>query len=539
MIRNGNPVGEERVPENPPSWQRLTLGDVCMALAGSGFPKALQGKLEGEFPFFKVGDISEAWQEGRSYLNRSYNYLSRDEARSLGAKPLPSNSTVFAKIGAAIALNRRAILSEPSLVDNNVMGLFPLPDVLNATLLFYFMRTVRLADASRATTVPSVRKSDVENIPFSLPPLPEQHRIVAEIEKQFTRLDASVESLKRARANLKRYRASVLKSACEGTLAPTEAELARAEGRDYEPADELLERILAERRARWESQETKRGKYKEPVAPDTSELPALPEGWVWATVGQLISRSEYGTSVKCDYGSVGPPILRIPNIAAGEIDLSDVKYSTQDLSIDNESALQPGDILMCRTNGSINLVGRTAVVRTKLEPLYGFASYLLRFRLLEYEPLPQWLHIHSNSRLGRAFVELHAASSAGQNNISLTLIHGMPIPLPPLAEQQRIVAEVERRLSVIQQSETAMVASLARAERLRQSILKQAFSGQLVPQDPSDEPASALLERIKAEREVAKEAEAPKARTRRARVGSSGRGKGARERQPTLPEAST
>ena len=120
---------------------------------------------------------------------------------------------------------------------------------------------------------------------MSLPPLPEQRRIVAEIEKQFTRLDASVDGLKRAQANLKRYRASVLKAACEGKLVPTEAELARTEGRDYEPADQLLKRILAERRAQWGSQKNHRGKYKEPVLPDTTDLPDLPRGWVWSTLG--------------------------------------------------------------------------------------------------------------------------------------------------------------------------------------------------------------------------------------------------------------
>ena len=120
-----------------------------------------------------------------------------------------------------------------------------------------------------------------------LAPIPEQRRIVAEIEKQFTRVDASVAALRRTQANLKRYRASVLRAACSGELVPTEAELARAEGREYEPADVLLERILAERRARWESQEKRRGKYKDPAAPDTSDLPTLPEGWVWATLPQL------------------------------------------------------------------------------------------------------------------------------------------------------------------------------------------------------------------------------------------------------------
>ena len=168
------------------------------------------------------------------------------------------------------------------------MGLYPSSKAVDPVFLFYFTWTVKLGETARATTVPSIRKSDVEGIELPLPPLPEQHRIVAEIETQFTRLDASVAALRRAQANLKRYRASVLKSACEGWLVPTEAELTRSEGRDYEPAGVLLERILVERRARWESQEKRRGRYKEPSAPDTSALPELPEGWVWATVEQVI-----------------------------------------------------------------------------------------------------------------------------------------------------------------------------------------------------------------------------------------------------------
>ena len=116
---------------------------------------------------------------------------------------------------------------------------------------------------------------------------------MAEIEKQFTRLDASVAALKRVQANLERYRASVLKAACEGALVPTEAELARSEGRDYEPADRLLSRILSERRARWESQENRGRKYKEPVAPDTSDLPELSEGWVWS-----IDSTNWSTTLK-------------------------------------------------------------------------------------------------------------------------------------------------------------------------------------------------------------------------------------------------
>ena len=400
---------------------------------------------------------------------------------------------------------------------------FPSQNFLYNAYLKYFLNQVGFASfATRlnAGDRPRVDFSQLSDHPFPLPPLPEQHRIVAEIEKHFTRLDASVAALKRVQTNLKRYRASVLKAACEGKLVPIEAELARSEGRDYEPADQLLERIQSERRAHWAAQEKRGRKYKEPVAPDTSNLPGLPEGWAWAMVEQSLARSEYGTSVKCDYAAEGLPVLRIPNIIAGEIDLNDIKYATRPVPIDSNSALAKGDVLMCRTNGSVNLVGKTAVVSTELEPYHSFASYLLRFRLIETEVMPKWFHIYATSQLGRAFIEQHAASSAGQNNVSLSLIHRMPIPLPPLAEQRRIVAEVERRLSVIRQAGAAVGVNLARAERLRQSILKQAFSGKLVPQDPNDEPASVLLESIRVERE-ASHADAKTSRQTRPRYGES------------------
>ena len=157
----------------------------------------------------------------------------------------------------------------------------------------WFLQTqeyrTRASELSAGVNINNLKREHIEETTVPLAPVPEQRRIVAEIEKQFTRLDASVAALKRVQASIRRYRASVLKAACEGKLVPAEAELARAESRDYEPAVRLLERILAERRARWESQEKRRGKYKEPAAPDTSDLPELPEGWVWGSFDQVVS----------------------------------------------------------------------------------------------------------------------------------------------------------------------------------------------------------------------------------------------------------
>ena len=389
------------------------------------------------------------------------------------------------------------------------------PNLNNAYLKYFLNQWEFVSFVTRLNTGdrPRVDFTQFADYPIPLPPLPEQHRIVAEIETQFTRLDASVAALRRAQANLKRYRASVLKAACEGRLVPTEAELARSEGRDYEPAGVLLERILAERRARWESQEKRRGRYKEPSAPDTSGLPELPEGWVWANLEQLVAVLKNGYSKRPE-GDTGTPILRISAVRPMSVDLEDVRWVSNAETL-TDFLIQPGDLLFTRYNGNPSLVGVCGVVpeveRDTLHP-----DKLIRASLVTPSTLPNFVQLVVNVGVSREFLSRRVRTTAGQSGISGTDLKAMPVLLPPLAEQRRIVAEVERRLSVVQQAEATVEASLVRAGRLRQSILKQAFSGKLVPQDPNDEPASALLERIRAERSAAQEA-APRRHTGRTR----------------------
>ena len=501
-------VGLDQLSNIPSAWIPATLGEVFQWGSGGTPRRSIPEYFGGSIPWAIIGDLNDG------LLNETTNTITKSGLENSSARLVPVGSVLLAMYGSIGKLG----IAGTELTTNQAIAFTQTEPVFNK-YLFWYLRASRdkLVSRGKGDTQSNISQTVIKGFPFLLAPLPEQHRIVAEIEKQFTRLDASVTALKRVQANLKRYRASVLKAACEGKLVPTEAELAQAEGRDYEPADQLLERTLTERRARWESQGKRQGKYKEPATLDMSNLPELPEGWVNAAVEQVIVRSEYGTSIKCNYEAEGVPVLRIPNVIAGEIDLADIKYATQTVTMDAQHALQVGDVLMCRTNGSVSLVGRTAVIRTELIVFHSFASYLLRFRFAETQVLPWWFHTFVNSQLGRSIIELNAASSAGQHNVNLKLIHGMMIPLPPLAEQRRIVAEVERRLSIIQQSEATVKASLKRAERLRQSILKQAFSGQLVPQDPDDEPASALLERIRSEREAAQAA--VKAKPKRKRAG--------------------
>ncbi len=389
---------------------------------------------------------------------------------------------------------------------DTMIRLRPAAEVLDSNFLRYqwdahFVRAAIERAAKTTAGIYKISQNDLRELRLYLAPLPEQRRIVAEIEKQFTRLDAAEATLKRVQANLERARASVLKAAVEGRLVPTEAELARASGRDYEPASVLLERILAERERKHDEAQAgakRNKKYKPPVAPDLDGLPELPEGWTWASVDQLYWDAGYGTSVKCDYDASGPPVLRIPNVQRGAISLDDIKRATDASKLKPDGEVRPGDFVFIRTNGSRNLIGRGALVVRELSETH-FASYLIRIRLLGPVVTHRWVAMSWHGPNVRAQILAGAASSAGQFNVSLGNVKHLAVALPPLAEQQRILDESERRFTVLDASAGIVTRSLRRCASLRQSILKRAFEGKLVPQDPTDEPASELLARIQAQ----------------------------------------
>ena len=397
----------------------------------------------------------------------------------------------------------------------------------------YLLRDLGLGHLDRSTTIPGLRRDDYAQIRVKLPPLAEQRRIVAEIEKHFTRLDAAVAALERARANLKRYRAAVLKAACEGRLVPTEAELARAEGRDYETGEQLLQRILQERRAKWEAEELAKlrakgkepkddrwkAKYKEPAAPDTSDLPELPEGWVWASPDQLSSEEEYslaigpfGSNLKVsDYVDSGVPLIFVRNIRSGVFGGEATRYVTEAKATQlRPHWVAPGDILVTKMGDPPG----DACIYPSNQPVGIITADCIKLRLRRDIPTPSFFVFATNSLVVRSQI-LRITKGVAQPKVSLARFKTIGFPLPPLAEQQRIVAEVERRLSVVEELERQVEASLKRAARLRQAILRRAFAGKLVPQDPNDEPASVLLDRIRAERAAAAAGEPKRRRSRR------------------------
>lgn len=513
-------------------WSSVKLGEVTAKVGSGATPRGGKESYYTEgVPFIRSLNV-----HFDRFLHDGLVYLDEKQAAELDNVKVKAGDVLLNITGASIGrVNRCPEALDGARVNQHVCIIRPIPQV-DAAFLRYYLSSPQLqqiiSQIQTGVTRQALTKEMILNFELPIAPVNEQARIVAKIEELFSELDAGVAALERVRAGLKRYRAAVLKAAVEGKL----TEDWRAQHPDTEPASVLLERILAERRRKWEEAQLAkfaqtgkqppkgwREKYPEPRSLEKANRLELPDGWCGISLDQIVARSEYGTSVKCDYQADGPPVLRIPNIARGDLDLQDVKRATAPIEIPPDDELLKGDMLVCRTNGSISLIGKAALVKSPLQPPHTFASYLLRFRLVEPEILPKWTHVIFSSRQGRSFIERHATSSAGQHNVSLSLLNGMPLPLPPHAEQRAIVAEVERRLSLVDEVEAQVEANLKRAARLRQGILKRAFEGKLVPQDPSDEPAERLLDRIRESRQVGSGANGGR-KAARPRLGRARRG---------------
>ncbi len=315
---------------------------------------------------------------------------------------------------------------------------------------------------------PRLNLTEIKSIEVPLAPLEEQRRIVAKIEELFSDLDAGVAALGRVRANLKRYRAAVLKAAVEGKL----TEDWRAQHPDTEPASVLLERILTDRHRKWEQDQLARfaqagkqppkgwrEKFPEPVRVDVSVLPQLPLSWCWAAVDQVIGFLRNGLSQKPTGTSDGHRILRINAVRPLSVDLNEVRYLDQLPCEAQGYLIEDGDILFTRYNGSVELLGVSGMVRGCSEPTLH-PDKLIRVKTVLGEPFPSFLEIASNVGVSRQHMGRRARTTAGQTGISGTDIREMPLPVPPFDEQNQIVQEVERRLSIVDEIEAQVEANL-------------------------------------------------------------------------------
>jgi type I restriction enzyme S subunit len=501
-------------PAFPDNWAAVTLEQLLDDIeAGKSFECLTRPATVGEWGIIKVSAMT--WGAFDERENKAVP-VDRQVDHRYEIRPgdlLLSRANTTALVGATVLVSQcrpRLLLSDKSMrlrvkrgIDNRWLRL-----ALSSPSAREQMSAVATGTSD---SMRNISQEKVRALRLGLPPLPEQRRIVAEIEKQFSRLDAGVAALKRVQANLKQYRAAVLQAACEGRLVPTEAELARAEGREYESADELLERVLAERRSQWEeSQLAKiqtqgkankgdewRGRYQEPCAPDAEAGALLPKGWVWTTLDAICPVFVDCAHRTPTHAPDGYPALRPRDVVQGILRLDTAaKVPAPEYELQTRRRVpQSGDIVYSRELS----YGWGAVVPESVEICLGQGMVLFR---PASGVLASYLLYVLNGPLGRRQAD-DAATGSAHPHINVGEIRSYRVPLPPHAEQQRIVEEIQRCLSITDGILLSLAKNLHRAERLRQAILKQAFEGKLVAQDPSDEPASVLLERIRAERAAA------------------------------------
>lgn len=370
------------------------------------------------------------------------------------------------------AKQKAYVVRGKSWVNNHAHVLRARSDIPNAYIKYY-LDTVDYHEFVTGTTRLKLNQAAMRRIPVPLAPPEQRARIVAEIEKQFSRLDEAVANLKRVRANLKRYKASILKAAVEGKL----TEDWRKQHPDVEPASKLLERILAERRKKWSG----RGNYKEPIAPEVTDLPSLPKGWAWATVDQVaapepnsITDGPFGSNLKTEhYKMTGPRVIRLQNIGDGVFVNEEAHISEEHFAHLQKHRVFAGDLVIAALGED---PPRSCLIPQSVGPAIVKAD-CIRFKPHK-DVGTQYLNVVLNSQPIRQRAK-SIVHGVGRPRLNLGEIKAIVVPVPSTVEQQTIVAEVESRLSVIKEIEAAVEANLTRADRLRQSILSQAFSGKL------------------------------------------------------------
>jgi type I restriction enzyme S subunit len=517
----------------PPGWCFTTLGELSEScLNGFGKRKQQRGMPT---VVLRLADIHEGMIS--FVANRRVNALKEE----IEKYKLRHDDLVAIRVNGSPGLVGRLIrftgAEEPILYCDHFIRVRVVEPSLSSFLRYYgdTQTARRYVDEHKVSTAGqnTISQGTLENLRVPLPPLREQQRIADAIDELLSDLDAGVAALGRVQRKLAHYRAAVLKAAVEGALT---AEW-RRQHPATEPASALLTRILAERRRRWEEEQLRKfagagreppknwkTKYKEPVAPDATDLPPLAEGWCWVSLDQIADIAggvTKGQKFSPTDATRIVPYLRVANVQRGFLDLTEMK-NIRALETDIDALrLQNGDVLFTE-GGDRDKLGRGWVWEGKIAECVH-QNHVFRARMLLGDIQPKFVSWCGNSYGQRWFMRT-GKQSVNLASINLTVLRSFPVPLAPAGEQEAIVETVEDQLSVIDHIEADLETKLQTAQALRQSILRHAFTGQLVPQDPNDVPASELLKRIAAEREErARQAAAARGRrsglaTRRSRA---------------------
>jgi len=494
---------KHNLSELPKGWACARLDDVSDIIRGISFPKDAKTKTyqEGYIACLRTANVqrevdwSDLWFVPSEFVRRDQQLLQEHDI-------LISTANSLELVGKVCQVR---ILTHPATLGAFIAAIRISP--LVNPKFFYFQiassdiqASIR-ACASTTTNISNVNTNRLKEIQLFTSPLNEQKRIVAKIEELFTRLDAGIEALKKVKAELKRYRQAVLKYAFEGKLT---AEWREKNKDKLEPASNLLERIAKER------EKNTKDKAKKLPPLDTSNLPELPEGWEWTKVHSVCETTSGGTPSRRKPEYYGGDI---PWLKSGELNDGIVKSAEETITrhgLENSSAkiFPKGTLLIAlygATVGKLGILGIDAVTNQAICAIFTPKQLDDKYLFLY---LANYRNKLLNLRIGGA-----------QPNISQQIIRDIPFPITDFKEQRQIVAEIERHFSIADEVEQTVEKCLKEADRLRQSILKRAFEGKLVEQNPEDEPAEKLLERIKAEKAKLQNEQKTKKRGVKAREG--------------------
>ena len=515
---------ESDEPQLPRGWAETTLAAACQILDAKRIPvnkrerlRLIEGKVEGElYPYYgatgRVGEIDDFLFDGEHIL------LGEDGAPFLD----PSKPKAYL-VGGKFWVNNHAHIIKAS--------------VSNAYVCFY-LNQLDYSVHVTGTTRLKLTQSALRRLPIHVAPANEQHRIAAKIDQLFSELDKGIESLKTARRQLEVYRQSVLKHAFEGKLTAQW----REENKDkLEKPEQLLARIKQESATHYEQQlqewtaavrewevkgklgrqPTRPSKVKQPieiVPEELAPLPNIPTSWCFVRLCQ-VAQVGSGMSVSAARKLEDPveiPYLRVANVQRGFLDLSEIKYMSIERSQLAILQLKEWDVLF-NEGGDRDKLGRGWIWQSEIAPC------ITQNHVFKASP---YLTSESNSRLlshwgntfGQGYFEKTGKQTTNLASINKTVVSEFPVPLIPFEEQEEICKQIDRIMTNLDAQEQEISIALGRADLLRQAILRRAFSGELVPQDANDEPASVLLDRIKAQKEQASKRGGTTKKTRKKRT---------------------